>query len=210
MPITRLVERYPKLSACAESIQTAFEALLKTIHSGRKILICGNGGSAADTEHIVGELLKGFRNPRVLETETVAKFKKVFPAEAETITKNLQHSIPAIALTGHPSLLTAFANDVNPHYAFAQQVFGLGQSGDILWAISTSGKSENVVNAIKVATVQKLTTLGMTGQNPSPVSDLCDITIQVPETDTSLVQEFHLPVYHCLCEMLETELFGKS
>lgn len=202
-----LIKRRPELKVCHQSINDAYLLLLKSIESGGTIYTCGNGGSAADSEHIVGELLKGFMKGRKLSSDEVAAIEKLYPGEGERISKSLQNSIRAVALTSHISLMTAFMNDVDPAFVFAQQLRGLGRNGDVLIAISTSGNSENIVNACKIAKVQKIKTIGLTGESGGKLNSLCDIVIKVPEKVVPLVQELHLPVYHALCAMLEVKLY---
>lgn len=202
-----LIKRRPELKVCLQSINDAYLLLLKSIESGGTIYTCGNGGSAADSEHIVGELLKGFMRGRKLSFDEVAAIEKLYPGEGERISKSLQNSIRAVALTSHISLMTAFMNDVDPAFVFAQQLRGLGRNGDVLIAISTSGNSENIVNACKIAKVQKIKTIGLTGESGGKLNSLCDIVIKVPEKVVPLVQELHLPVYHALCAMLEVKLY---
>lgn len=202
-----LIKRRPELKVCLQSINDAYLLLLKSIESGGTIYTCGNGGSAADSEHIVGELLKGFMRGRKLSSDEVAAIEKLYPGEGERISKSLQNSIRAVALTSHISLMTAFMNDVDPAFVFAQQLRGLGRNGDVLIAISTSGNSENIVNACKIAKVQKIRTIGLTGESGGKLNSLCDIVIKVPEKVVPLVQELHLPVYHALCAMLEVKLY---
>jgi phosphoheptose isomerase len=173
--------------------------------AGHKVLTCGNGGSAADSEHIVGELMKAFRLPRPLTPKQTEALKAEFgPDEAIS---QLQQALPAISLVSQTSLITAFANDVSADMVFAQQVLGYGQTGDVLIAISTSGRSKNVVNAAKTARAFGLHVIGLTGEAESPLSAVCSVTVRVPARETAQVQEHHLKVYHALCAMIEAELF---
>jgi len=171
-------------------------------------MICGNGGSAADAEHITGELMKSFKLKRPVSEEIRCSLEALFPDNGAYIADHLQVGIRALSLTGQSSFSSAFANDVAPDMVFAQQVFNYGCGSDVLWAISTSGNSKNVVNACIVAHVSGLYTIGMTGEHGGKLSEICDVTIRVPACETFRVQEYHLPVYHTLCAMLEAELFA--
>lgn len=202
-----LVTRYPQLSVCKESIAKAFVVLSESYNNNGKLLICGNGGSAADAEHIVGELMKGFKNPRLLDEESQQKLKNIDKEQGSLLAENLQSALPAIALDGHPALSTAYMNDCEPLMCFAQQVNGYGREGDVLLGISTSGNSKNVIYATITAKAKGMKVIGLTGGKESKLSELADVCIRVPETETYKVQELHLPVYHCLCLMLEEEFF---
>ena len=204
---TRLVNRYPDLLPCAQDIECAFGLLKATFRAGGKLLVCGNGGSAADSEHIVGELMKGFNSKRVLPDAFRRRLIKAFPGQGEYLAANLQGALPALSLVSQTSLLSAFANDVAPDMALAQQVYGYGAPGDALIAISTSGTSKNVLNALRVARVARLKTIGLTGGRGGGMAPLCDALICVPGETTSDIQERHQAVYHALCAMLEEEFF---
>lgn len=203
-----LMQRLPELQINLTSIEAAFECLQQCYANGNKVLICGNGGSAADSEHIVGELMKGFILKRGLGGADQAKLQATFPREWQYLVNNLQGSLPAISLVSQSALTSDFINDVAPDMVFAQQVYGYGRSGDVLIGLSTSGNSKNVINAVKVAKAFGIHTIGMTGQNGGVMKSLCDITIMVPATETFKVQEYHLPVYHAICAMIEVEFFG--
>lgn len=205
-----LVERYPQLNVCRESIINAYELLQDTYDHSGKLLIAGNGGSAADSEHIVGELMKSFKLPRKLEDSFKENLTDVNPDLGVTLGEELQGALPAIALDGHFALTTAYMNDVEPLLCFAQQVNGYGKEGDSFLGISTSGNSKNVLYAAAVAKAKKMHVIGLTGQKDSKLKDLADVTIQVPQTETYMIQELHLPVYHCLCLMLEDYFFGNT
>ncbi|MCP4401107.1 MAG: SIS domain-containing protein [bacterium] len=205
--LDRVVEDYPKLEICANSIKNAFILLRDCFQAGGKVLICGNGGSAADAEHIVGELMKGFLLKRKLKEGHIEKIKSTCPNDWEYLTEHLQMALPAISLVSHSSLLTAFANDVAADMIFAQSVYGYARDHDVLLGISTSGNAANVLNAVRVANAFGVKTLGLTGESGGAMKELCDLTIRVPATPTPKVQEYHLPVYHALCAMLEAEFF---
>jgi len=203
-----LVRRRPELKNCKQSIQEAYLMLLDTLQKGGTIFTCGNGGSAADSEHIVGELLKGFMKGRQLNLDEIEAIEKLYPGEGKKMSQSLQKSIRAIALTSHISLMTAFMNDVNPAFVFAQQLRGLGKANDTLIAISTSGNSENIINACKIAKVQQIKTIGLSGASGGKLNHHCDLVIKAPETSVPLIQELHLPIYHAICAMLEVKLFS--
>jgi len=206
--INTLIERYPKLSVCRQQIQDAYDMLKQAYSEGRKLLVCGNGGSASDSEHIVGELMKEFKLKREVYKNQAEAMKLIDPELGSILAKHLQGALPAIALTGHSSLTTAFMNDSNPELIFAQQVNGYGKPRDIFLGISTSGNSRNVLFAAVAAKAKGLKVIGLTGQKPCKLAKFADVCIQVPETETYKIQELHLPVYHCLCMMLEEFFFG--
>lgn len=206
--INTLIDRYPKLIVCRENIQQAYDILKDAYSKGRKLLVCGNGGSAADSEHIVGELMKEFKLKREVYKDQADAMKSIDSELGTILAKHLQGALPAISLTGHSSLTTAFMNDSNPELIFAQQVNGYGKANDIFLGISTSGNSRNVLFAAVAAKAKGLKVIGLTGQKPCKLAQLADVCIQVPETDTYKIQELHLPVYHCLCMMLEDHFFG--
>lgn len=203
-----LIDRYPKLAVAKEDIVKAYELLEMAYSKGRKLLVCGNGGSAADSEHIVGELMKEFKLKRKVYAGQADAMKAINPEMGEYLADNLQGALPAIALTGHSALSTAFMNDSESVLVFAQQVNGYGKEGDVFLGISTSGNSANVIYAAITAKARGLKVIGLTGQKDSKLSALADVCIQVPETETYKIQELHLPVYHCLCLMLEEKFFG--
>lgn len=204
-----LINRYPVLAVCKDEIQKAYELMEDTYSNGGKLLVAGNGGSAADSEHIVGELMKGFCKERPLSDEYKKALETVNLELGEKLAENLQGALPAIALDGHPALTTAYLNDKEPLLTFAQQVNGYGKKGDTFLGISTSGNSKNVLYAATVAKAKGLHVIGLTGQKDSKLKELSDVTIQVPQTETYMIQELHLPVYHCLCLMLEDRFFEK-
>lgn len=205
-----LIKRYPVLKECEASIESAFKALEDCYKSGHKLLVAGNGGSCADGEHIVGELMKGFKLPRKCSVEFSQKLKSVDAARGEELAAKLQGGLPAIALTGHQGLNTAFINDVENGglLTYAQQVYGYGKAGDVLLGISTSGNSKNVMYATVVARALGMKVIGLTGAKGGTLAEVADVAIKVPETETYMIQELHLPVYHCLCLMLEEKFFG--
>ncbi len=194
----QLIERYPILSQCRESIAAALKIMIETYKNGGKVLVCGNGGSAADSEHIVGELMKGFLSHRKVSDDRIPK----------SLSKYLQGALPAISLPSQCAILSAFINDVEPDMMYAQLVYGYAREGDLVIGLSTSGNSGNVVNAVEVAKCVGARTLALTGEKESKLSDMATVTIRVPETETYKVQELHLPVYHYLCAETEKEMFG--
>jgi D-sedoheptulose 7-phosphate isomerase len=200
--LQELLGRYPHLERCVAEIEAAFELLRRCYERDGVVYLCGNGGSAADADHIVGELMKSFLIHRKIPAEISRGL------DDDYLATHLEGALRAIALTGHGSLATAFANDVEPDLIFAQQVFGYGRSGDLLWALSTSGNSRNVLHALKVARARGMATLGMTGRDGGAMTAISDVCIRVPESETHKVQELHLPVYHTLCLMLEARFFS--
>jgi phosphoheptose isomerase len=203
----RLVERYADLAPCRTDIEQAYELLQGCFAGGGKLLLCGNGGSASDCEHIVGELMKGFLRPRRVPDSVRQSLCALDPDAGDYLADHLQGALPAISLVSQHALMTAFANDVAADMVFAQQVFGYGRPGDILVGISTSGNSRNVLNALTVARAQGLATIGLTGQSGGAMKNLCDVTICVPYVAVAEVQERHLAVYHALCSQLELGFF---
>ncbi len=205
-----LIERYPRLTVCQEDIKRAYEILETAYQKGGKLLVCGNGGSASDAEHIVGELMKEFKLKRKVYGNHAATLKEIDPELGQVLADNLQGALPAISLTGHSSLQTAFMNDVVPELVFAQQVNGYGKEGDVFLGISTSGNSKNVLYAAVNAKAKGLKVIGLTGSKENKLMKYSDVCIRVPETETYKIQELHLPVYHCLCLMLEEKFFGEK
>lgn len=205
--IEKLICDVPQLEICRNSIEEALSILKQCYSNGGKVLICGNGGSAADSEHIVGELMKGFMKKRKICCEDADKIRACFPDECKYLSENLQGALPAISLVSQSAVSSAFINDVEPDMVFAQQVYGYGREGDVLIGLSTSGNSRNVVNAIKVAKAFGVKTIGFTGESGGIMKGLCGVTISVPAKETYRVQEYHLPVYHALCAMIEAEFF---
>jgi len=198
--IENLLERRPELESCKSDIRAACKLLLNCFRQGHQVLLCGNGGSAADCEHIAGELVKRFSRPRPLSEELR---KKLGP----DLSKNLHGALPALSLPSMVGFTTAFVNDDTPEYAFAQQVVAFGKPGDILLGISTSGNSKNIVHAINTANSLGLHTIGLTGRSGGELSSICELSIRVPATEVPRVQELHLPVYHTLCQVVEDTLF---
>ena len=208
--VEALVERYPKLAACGDDIIAAYRLLEATYSGGGKLLVCGNGGSASDSEHIVGELMKEFKLKRKVYARQAALLKSIDPKLGAVLSEHLQGALPAITLTAHSSLTTAFMNDSEPVLVFAQQVYGYGREGDTFLGISTSGSSPNVLYAAVTAKARGLKLIGLTGESGGRLADYVDVCIRVPETEPYKVQELHLPVYHCLCMMLEERFFGEG
>ncbi|MBQ8802325.1 MAG: SIS domain-containing protein [Tyzzerella sp.] len=194
-----LYKRYPTLEVCREDIDKALELMIHTYQNGGKVLVCGNGGSASDSEHIVGELMKGFLLKREVTDERIP----------ENLRSGLQGSLPAISLPSQSAILSAFINDVEPEMMYAQLVYGYARENDLVIGLSTSGNSKNVVKAIEVAKYMGVKTLSMTGERKSRLSELSDITIRVPAVETYKIQEYHLPVYHYLCAEVEKIIFGE-
>ena len=208
--IDLLILRYPQLIVAKDCIVEAYQILEESYTNDGKLLVAGNGGSAADAEHIVGELMKGFVNPRKLEAEYSDALITVNKELGRVLSENLQGALPAIALDGHLALTTAYLNDCEPLLCSAQQVNGYGRKSDVFLGISTSGNSRNILYAATVAKAKGMKVIGLTGEKDSKLSEISDTCIQVPETETYKIQELHLPVYHCLCLMLEDTFFGKE
>ncbi len=210
--LENLLTTYPILKKCRESIEEAYRVIVNTYRHGGKLLICGNGGSAADSQHMVGELMKGFKLQRPLTDMIKTRFTDYTDPDyremGNLLINKLQMPLRAISLTAHSSLITAFANDVDYEFAFAQQVLGYGDKGDTLIGISTSGNSKSINNAIFTAKSLGLNTIGLTGKDGGKLKELCDISIIVPLQETYAIQELHLPVYHALCAMTEIHFFG--
>ncbi|HEX7005350.1 MAG TPA: SIS domain-containing protein [Trueperaceae bacterium] len=205
--LPELIARYPELDECVPDIDAAFQVLVDCFEKGGKLLLCGNGGSAADCEHLVGELMKGFLSKRPLPAADRTKLLEAFPDEGEYLAAHLQGALPAISLVSQSGLITAFANDVAADMVYAQQVYGYGRPGDVLIGISTSGRSKNVLNALRVARYLGMATIGFSGRSGGDLPELSDVVVRVPEDETLKIQERHLPIYHALCEMLELALF---
>ena len=197
-----LIARYPILAVCRDDIQAAYELLIKCFSGGGRLYICGNGGSAADALHIAGELVKSFVRKRGLDDDFRRRVNN------DELLANLQGALPAYALTENIALATAFANDVNAMYVFAQQVYAYAREGDCVLGISTSGNSANVIHALDAAKGRAAVTIGLTGHSGGKMKNICDCCVCVPETETYKIQELHLPVYHGLCLMLEEYFFG--
>ncbi len=206
--IDLLIARYPMLSVCRTDIIKAYEILEACYESDHKLLIAGNGGSAADAEHIAGELMKRFKTPRTVPVDFADKLISIDPVRGENLAKNLERGLMAIPLVAHEALTTAYINDVDGLGVFAQQLFGFGRPGDVFLGISTSGNSKNVMSATVVARALGIKVIGLTGANGGELAEVADVSIRVPETETYMIQELHLPVYHCLCLMLEDRFFG--
>lgn len=199
--LNKTIEANPGLNNCKQDIKKAVNVILSCYRAGGMVLVCGNGGSAADSEHIVGELMKGFLKKRPIP----AQHREII-GDSE-LYNNMQGAIPAISLSSQTSLITAFMNDVDPAMVFAQQVYGYRNKNNVLIGITTSGNSQNVVNAAKIAGAFGIKTIGMTGESGGKLSNICDISIKVSATETYKVQELHLPAYHALCAMVESEIF---
>ena len=207
--IELLISRYPRLVISKLDLINAYLIFEECYLKGGKLLVTGNGGSAADSEHIVGELMKAFVNPRRLDDEYARALVETDLVLGKVLSENLQGALPAIALDGHLALSTAYMNDCEPLLCFAQQINGFGNTGDVFWGISTSGNSKNILFAAVAAKAKGMKVVGLTGLKESRLSQLADVCIRVPETETYMIQELHSPVYHTLCLMLEDKFFGK-
>ena len=207
--IDLLLSRYPELSVCEKDIVKAYEILEESYSHDGKLLIAGNGGSAADSEHIAGELMKRFKIPRPVHSDFKNKLIAVDPERGEELSRKLERGLMAIPLVAHEALSTAYINDVDGLGVFAQQLYGFGRFGDVFLGISTSGNSKNVMSATVVARALGIKVIGLTGKNGGELATVSDVAIKVPATETYMIQELHLPVYHCLCLMLEDRFFGE-
>lgn len=206
--VETLLNRYPKLRNCEQEILAAIEQMIIAYKNGGRLLVCGNGGSAADSMHIVGELMKGFVLTRTLPEALQEALYNVAPDCAQYLIENLQCALPAVSLVSEAALSTAYANDKAPNLVFAQQVLGQGKKGDVLLVISTSGNSANVLYAAQVAKALGISVIGLTGAGGGKMKKWSDTLIAVPETETFMIQELHLPIYHGICLALEEEFFG--
>ena len=207
--IDLLMKRYPVLETCKEEIIGGYELMEACYKNGGKLLIAGNGGSAADSEHIAGELMKRFKTPRSIPEDLKKKLIEIDSIRGKNLSKNLERPLMAIPLVAHEALTTAYINDVDGLGVFAQQLYGFGREGDVFLGITTSGNSQNVMSATVVARALGIKVLGLTGENGGELSQVANVCVKVPETETYMVQELHLPVYHCWCLMLEDKFFGK-
>ena len=206
--INLLIERYPVLETVKQDIISAYLLIEECYEHDGKLLIAGNGGSAADSEHIAGELMKRFKTPRPVSQAMAEKLRAIDPIRGEILARNLEQSLMAIPLVAHETLTTAYINDVDGLGVFAQQLFGFGRPGDVFLGISTSGNSNNILSATVVARALGIKVIGLTGANGGELAEVADVTVKVPETETYMIQELHLPVYHCWCLMLEDKFFG--
>lgn len=208
--IDLLIERYSSLKECEKSIIDAYDVLEHCFGNGHKLLIAGNGGSSADAEHIAGELLKGFMLSRKCSNEFSNLLSAIDSIRGKELSQKLQGGLPTIALNNHPGLNTAFINDVpnGGEYVFAQQIYDYGKEGDVFLAISTSGNSNNILNATVVARALKMKIIGLTGRGGGELATISNVAIKAPSSETYMIQELHLPIYHCLCLMLEEHFFG--
>lgn len=206
--INLLIYRYPALEKCRQDIIEAYFLLEKCYRNDGKLLIAGNGGSAADSEHIAGELMKKFKIQRSVTDEFTRKLIEIDSQRGPDLAKKLERSLMAIPLVAHEALTTAYINDVDGLGVFEQQLLGFGRFGDVFLGISTSGNSKNIMNATVVARASGIKVIGLTGADGGELARVSDVAIKVPETETYMIQELHLPVYHCLCLMLEDKFFG--
>ncbi len=202
-----LIKRYPILSECSTEIEKAKDALIECYKNDGKLLICGNGGSCADCDHIVGELMKGFLKLRPISEEKKSEMKNNCNLVDDELLSKLQSGLPAISLPSMTALNSAFCNDVDSELIYAQPLMALGKKNDVLIAISTSGNSKNVFSAVKVAKALGVKVIGLTGKSGGKLKETADISICVPETETYKIQELHLPVYHYLCAAVENYFY---
>ena len=206
--VSLLTERYPSLKSIEQQIIDAYLVMERCYLNGGKLLLAGNGGSAADCEHIAGELMKRFKLPRHVPADTAEKLCRIDPQSGPLLSRNLECSLMAIPLVAHEALSTAYINDVDGLGVFAQQLFGFGRKGDVFLGISTSGNSKNIMNATVVARALEIPVIGLTGAEGGELAEIADVAVKVPASETYMIQELHLPVYHCWCLMLEDRFFG--
>jgi D-sedoheptulose 7-phosphate isomerase len=208
--LEELITRYPQLLPVKEAIRKAADCIVACYEQGGKLLVCGNGGSCSDSDHIVGELMKGFENRRRITESLKNQLIEASGERGAYLAEKLQHALPAISLTAHSALITAVANDTDADLIFAQQVVGYGNPGDVIIGISSSGNSQNVIDALITAKAKRMTVIGLTGETGGKMMSHCDILINVQGRRTAFVQELHLPVYHVLCLMVEHHFFGNQ
>ena len=202
-----MIKRFPDLEGCKDDIREAYNMVIHCYSNQGKLLLCGNGGSCADADHMVGELMKSFERKRPIDHTMKINLTSISGERGAFLADSLQKALPAISLNAHSALYSAISNDMDAHLVFAQQVAGYGESGDILIAISTSGNSQNIVDAAITARAKGLRVIGITGQNGGRMKPYCDVAICVPATTTAEIQEFHQPVYHSICRMVENRFF---
>ena len=205
--VKELLGRHPELREASENLLRVYSILKICFFNQKNLFVCGNGGSAADSEHIVGELVKGFKSPRPLPEDIKTLFRQ--KTGTDELGEKLQMGLPCISLLSHPALSSAFSNDVDPLMVYAQQLFVFGKEGDAVMGLSTSGNAGNILYAFQVARTRGITTILFTGQNKGKCEEYADYVVKVPAKETYLVQEYHLPLYHCLCAMLEEAFYGK-
>lgn len=204
---TELLKAHPGLKVCMPGIEAACDVLVTCYQQGAKLLVCGNGGSSADSDHIVGEMMKSFEIRRPISREFAGKLAEISPERGIMLATGLERGLPAISLSAHTALVSAITNDMGADYGFAQQVAGYGKEGDVLLAVSTSGNSRNVTDALITAKALNLNTIGLTGMTGGMMKQYCDILICIPAEGTSKIQEYHLPVYHTICKVVEQRIF---
>jgi phosphoheptose isomerase len=207
--LKELVERYPQLLALKSEIGKAADSIISCFRNGGKLLVCGNGGSSSDSDHIVGEMMKGFEHKRPLSGKVKNDLMKADKERGLYLAEMLQQGLPAISLSAHSGLITAVANDTDADLIYAQQVISYGNPGDVLLALSTSGNSHNIIDAVITAKSKGMTVIGLTGESGGKIATMCNILLNVPAKNTAFVQELHLPVYHAICKIIEIEMFTK-
>ena len=206
--IDQVCERYPALSDLRSRISDAAEMIIGCYNKGGKLLICGNGGSSADADHLVAELMKSFESVRPLEESFKNRLYEISGVRGKYLAAKLEHSLPAISLSSNTALTTAVSNDIDPSLVFAQQIIGYGNENDLLIGISTSGNSQNIVDACITARALNINVIGITGKTGGKMKQYCDVLVNVPETRTAMVQELHLPVLHTICRMIENHFYS--
>lgn len=207
--ITDLIRKYPVLAGMEEKIADAASAMVECYSKGGKVLVCGNGGSASQADHLVGELMKSFELKRPLDDSLRKRLAKIAPERGKYLADKLEHSLPSIDLSAQTGLITAISNDIDAALVFAQQLIGYGNEKDVLVAVSTSGNSQNIIDACITARALNMTVIGTTGSTGGRMKELCDILLNVPETGTAAIQELQMPLLHTLCAIIETHFYEK-
>ncbi len=205
--LDKLTKRYPALQSCITEVEAAADSIIECYRNGGKLLICGNGGSAADADHIVGELLKSFSKKRPVQAEFTDDLKGISEERGALLSEKLERGLPAISLNAHAALISAISNDIGGEFIYAQQVLGYGNKNDILIGITTSGNSQNIIDAAITAKAKGMKVIGLTGETGGNLKEYCDVSIRVPSGITPVVQEYHLPVYHILCQIVEHHFY---
>jgi phosphoheptose isomerase len=208
--LNQLCNRFPQLSGIKDSIRQAAELIIRSYTAGGKLLICGNGGSSSDSEHLTGELMKSFECKRPLEISLKKRLKGISGSRGKYLAEKLEHGLPAISLSAHTALITAISNDIDANLIFAQQVIGYGMEKDVLIALSTSGNSQNIVDACITAMALNIKVIGLTGKTGGRMKQYCDVLLNVPEEMTANVQELMLPVLHNICRIIENHFYGSN
>ncbi|MBQ4479986.1 MAG: SIS domain-containing protein [Victivallales bacterium] len=208
-PLEILLENYPQLAGCRAEIEQTAKIIIDCQAQGGTLFTCGNGGSCADADHISGELLKGFCRKRPMTSEERAALAAESPEVAELLGTKLQRGLRCISLMNFPGAGSAVRNDLGGDLDVAQVLYALGRPGDVLLGISTSGNAKNVRYAVAVARLKGMKVLGLTGEGGGTLGELADVVVRVPSRETYRIQEYHLPIYHAMCQMVENHFFAE-